>query len=401
MVDFAQPENAFKPGLPGAAEPACRVVPKYSDQGEREGDWLEISMGPQHPSTHGVFRMDLVLEGETVIRLKPVFGYLHRNHEKIAEQTTYLSSMPYTDRLDYFCSMTNNWAYALAVEKLAGLQVPERAEYIRIITAELTRLQNHACLMGFLMQDLGAMGTPLMYAFREREKILDLFEALSGARMMCNYMRFGGCRIDLPPGWLEQTRRLVADFPRFLDEFEALLTGNEIVMARLQGVGALSRELAINAGISGPMLRASGVNYDIRKVDQYGIYNRFEFRVPLGAHGDCYDRFMLRLLEMRESLRILEPALKDIPSGPIIDARAKLRNFKPRPGEAYGRIEAPKGELGFYLVSDGSANPYRYRVRPPSLINLTILEDLCLGQKVADVVIILGSVDIVLGEVDR
>jgi NADH-quinone oxidoreductase subunit D len=289
----------------------------------------------------------------------------------------------------------------LAVEKLAGLQVPERAEYIRVITAELTRLQNHACLMGFLLQDLGAMGTPLMYAFREREKILDLFEALSGSRMMCNYMRFGGCRVDLPAGWLEAAKQVVADFPQFLDEFEALLTTNEILMARLQGVGVLPRALAINAGITGPVLRASGVDYDLRKVDRYGIYDRFEFRVPLGEHGDCYDRFMLRLLEMRESLIILTLALRDVPPGPIVDPKAKLRNFKPRPGEAYGRIEAPKGELGFYLISDGSANPYRYRVRPPSLINLTVLEDLCLGHKVADVVVILGSVDIVLGEVDR
>ncbi|HSA03092.1 MAG TPA: NADH-quinone oxidoreductase subunit D, partial [Candidatus Paceibacterota bacterium] len=251
-------------------------------------------MGPQHPSTHGVFRMDVALDGETVVRLKPVFGYLHRNHEKIAEKTTYLSSMPYTDRLDYFCSMTNNWAYALAVEKLAGLTVPERAEYLRVILGELTRLQNHACLMGFLLQDLGAMGTPLMYAFREREKILDLFESLSGSRMMCNYMRFGGCRVDLPAGWLDQVRQVTGGFGPFLDEFEQLLTTNEILMARLQGVGVLPRELAIHASITGPVLRASGVNYDIRKVDHYGIYDRFEFRVPLGDHGDCYDRFMMR-----------------------------------------------------------------------------------------------------------
>lgn len=362
---------------------------------------MVLNMGPQHPSTHGVFRMDVVLEGETIVKLKPVFGYLHRNHEKIAEGNTYLGSMPYTDRLDYMCPLTNNWAYALAVEKLAGLQVPERAEYIRVLTAELTRLQNHACLAGFLLQDMGAMGTPLMYAFREREKILDLFEALTGARMMCNYMRFGGCRVDLPEGWLEQTRRVVERFPRFLDEFENLLNTNEILMARTQGVGVLSKELAVNASITGPMLRACGVDYDLRKVDRYGIYDRFEFRVPLGEHGDTYDRYMIRILEMRESVKILQQALKDIPSGPILDPRAKLRNFKPRPGEAYARLEGPKGELGFYLISDGSANPYRYRIRPPSLINLTVLEDMCLGQKVADVVVILGSVDIVLGEVDR
>jgi NADH-quinone oxidoreductase subunit D len=367
----------------------------------RESQYLEISMGPQHPSTHGVFRMNVVLDGENVVKLKPVFGYLHRNHEKIAENETYLGSMPYTDRLDYICSITNNWGYALAVEKLAGIQVPERAEYLRVITGELTRLQNHACLLGFLLQDMGASGTPLMYAFRERENILDLFEALTGARMMCNYMRFGGCRVDLPAGWLDQAKKVVAGFPRFLDEYEALLVGNEILMERTQGIGVLSKELAINSAISGPMARASGVNYDIRKVDHYGIYDRFSFRVPLGKHGDVYDRYMIRFLEMRESLKILNDAMRDLPDGPIVDPKWKPRGFRPKPGEAYGRIESPKGELGFYLISDGSPNPYRYRVRPPSLINLTILEDLCLGHNVADVVAILGSVDIVLGEVDR
>jgi NADH-quinone oxidoreductase subunit D len=366
-----------------------------------ESQLLEVAMGPQHPSTHGVFRMDVALDGERVMKLKPIFGYLHRNHEKIAEDESYLGSMPYTDRLDYFCSITNNWAYALAVETLAGIVVPERAEYLRVITGELTRLQNHACLVGFLMQDMGASGTPLMYAFREREKILDLFESLTGARMMCNYMRFGGCRVDAPVGWLQQAKTVVDAFPKFLDEFESLITSNEILMARTQGVGVLSKELAVNAGITGPMLRATGVNYDLRKVDKYGIYDRFTFRVPLGDHGDVYDRYMIRLLEMRESVNILKQALKDIPEGPIQDPKTKIRGFRPKPGEAYGRIEAPKGELGFYLVSDGTPNPYRYRVRPPSLINLTVLEDMCLGRNVADVVIILGSVDIVMGEVDR
>jgi NADH-quinone oxidoreductase subunit D len=297
--------------------------------------------------------------------------------------------------------MTNNWAYALAVETLTGQEVPERAEYLRVICGELTRVVNHASAVGFLIQEMGASGTPLMYAFKEREKVLDLFESLTGARMMVNYMRFGGCRVDATPAWLESVRKVVAGLPKFVDEFEALLTGNEILMARTQGVGILKPDLAVNAGITGPMLRASGVNYDIRKVDGYGIYNRFKFRVPLGDHGDVFDRFMIRLLELRESLKILEQALKDIPAGPVMDPKAKLRGFRPKPGEAYGRIEAPKGELGFYLISDGSPNPYRYRVRPPSLINLTVLEDMCLGQNVADVVLIFGSVDIVLGEVDR
>ena len=384
---------------PNAAQPESYRIESRRQEGG--SDLLEVSMGPHHPSTHGVFRMDVVLDGERVIKLKPVFGYLHRNHEKIAENTTYLASMPYTDRLDYFCSLTNNWAYALAVEKLTGLQPPERAEYIRVITAELTRLANHTCLIGFLLQDMGASGTPLMYAFRERESIIDLFESLTGARMMCNYMRFGGCRVDLPPGWLEQASAVVERFPRFLDEFDRLISGNEILGARTQGVGVLSKELAISASISGPVARASGVNYDIRKVDKYGIYDRFSFRVPLGDHGDVYDRYMIRLLEMRESLDILKAAIRDIPAGPIIDPKSKNRGFRPKAGESYGRIEGPKGELGFYLISDGSPNPYRYRVRPPSLINLTVLEDMCLGQTIADAVIILGSIDIVLGEVDR
>jgi NADH-quinone oxidoreductase subunit D len=358
-------------------------------------------MGPHHPSTHGVFRMDVVLDGERVVKLKPVVGYLHRNHEKIGENTSYLASMPYTDRLDYICSLTNNWAYAISVEKLAGLEVPERAQYLRVITAELTRLQNHAGVIGFLVQDMGASGTPLMYAFREREKILDLFESLTGSRMMCNYMRFGGCRVDLPAGWLEQAKKIVDGFPQFLDEFENLLATNEILMARTQGVGVISAKLAVNAGITGPMLRATGVNYDIRKVDKYGIYERFDFKVPLGEAGDVYDRYMCRLLEMRESLKILRVAMADIPPGPIMDPKTKIRGFRPKAGEAYGRIEAPKGELGFYLISDGTPNPYRYRIRPPSFVNLTVLEDMCIGNYIADAVAILGSVDIVLGEVDR
>ena len=321
--------------------------------------------------------MDVALDGERVIRLKPVFGYLHRNHEKLAEGMNYLGSMPFTDRLDYICSLTNNWAYALAVEKLTGQAVPERAEYLRVILGELTRIVNHASSIGFLIQEMGASGTPLMYAFKARENILDLFEALTGARMMCNYMRFGGCRVDASAAWLDETRKVVAGLPQFVDEFERLLTGNEILMARCQGIGILKPELAVNAGVTGPMLRASGVNYDIRKVDSYGIYDRFPFRVPLGDHWDVYDRFMIRLLEIRESIKILEQALKEIPAGPVMDSKAKIRGFRPKLGEAYGRIEAPKGELGFYLISDGGPNPYRYRVRPPSLINLTILEDMC------------------------
>ncbi len=379
------------------------TAPNY-DLTQRDGldtSLLEVSMGPHHPSTHGVFRMDVKLDGETVVDLKPVFGYLHRNHEKLAEDMSYLANMPFTDRLDYLNSMTNNWAYALAAEKLVEIEVPERAEYLRVIMAELTRLVNHISLVGFFINDLGALGTPLLYAFREREKIMDLFEQASGARMMCNYFRFGGLRNDVPEGWLDRTREVVDRFPDFLDEYEKLLCENEIILSRTQGVGCLSRDLAISAGITGPMLRASGVNYDIRKVDQYGIYNRFKFRVPYTDDdvGDCYDRFMIRMLEMRESIEILKQALRDIPGGDIIGKAPKI--FKPKPAEAYARVEGPKGELGFYLIADGTPKPYRYRVRPPSLINLTVLRDMCLSQKIADAVVILGSIDIVLGEVDR
>lgn len=372
-----------------------------------ETETLEISLGPQHPSTHGVFRMNVVLDGETVVKLKPVMGYLHRNHEQIAETLPYLANMPYTDRLDYFCSMTNNFAYALAVEKLAGIDVPERAQYIRVLMAELTRLVNHTLLIGFLLNDLGAWFTPTLYAFREREKILDLFEAVSGSRMMCNYFRFGGVKADLPGGFLKETAKVIRNFPKFLDEFERLLTGNEILKSRTQNVGILPKELAVNGSITGPVLRASGVNYDIRKADRYSLYDRFDFRVPLGTVGDVFDRYYVRILEMRESVRILEQAVKQIPEkGEFLSAKGAQacrapRLWKPPAGDAYGRIESPKGELGFYLVSDGSPKPYRYHVRPPSLINLTVLEDMCVGQKVADAIVILGSIDIVLGETDR
>ena len=362
-------------------------------------DILEVAMGPHHPSTHGVFRMDLKLDGETVVDLKPVFGYLHRNHEKIAEDITYPMSMPFTDRLDYLCGMTNNWAYALSAEKFIKIEIPERAEYLRVIVGELTRLVNHCLLIGFFINDLGALGTPLLYALREREKILDLFEVLSGARMMVNYIRFGGVRCDLPPGWLEECTRIVDAFPAFLDEYETLLTENEIIIARAQNVGVITREEAVNFSLTGPMLRASGVNYDIRKVDKYGIYDRFDFKIPIGGYGDCYDRFMVRMLEMRESVKILKQAIRDLPEGEIMGKAPKI--FRPAPGEVYGRIEAPKGELGFYLISDGTPNPYRFKVRPPSFVNLTALRHMCLGHKVADAVTILGSIDIVLGEVDR
>jgi NADH:ubiquinone oxidoreductase subunit D len=367
------------------------------------GDLLEISMGPHHPSTHGVFRMNATLDGEVVVKLKPVFGYLHRNHEKLGESNTYLGNVPYTDRLDYLASLTNNWAYCHAVEKLAGFTPTERCEYLRVILGELTRIINHCCLVGFLLNDLGTSFTPLLYSLRERERMLDLLEELTGSRMMCNYFRFGYLRDDISAGWLARLKTyLEGPFAKFLDEQDALLTGNEILLARTQGTGVLPAALAISAGITGPVLRASGVDYDIRKVDRYSVYDRFDFRIPLGERGDNYDRYMMRMLEMHESVKIILQAIRDIPGGPMKDPATKsMRNIRPKAGEAYARIEGPKGEIGFYLISDGTTTPYRYRIRPPSFINLTVLEDMCVGQTLADAVITLGSIDIVLGEVDR
>lgn len=360
-----------------------------------------LNLGPQHPSTHGVFRMAVKLEGETVIDLKPVMGYLHRNHEKIGERNTFLQNMPFTDRLDYFCSMSNNFGYALAVEKLMGIKVPERAEYIRVMMAELTRIVNHVAAIGFLLNDLGAYFTPILYCFEERELILDIFEAVSGSRMMCNYFRFGGVARDLPDGILEKVKALVFDrLSRKIDELEMYLTHNEIVKARTEGVGVLTAEQAIAFSTCGPVLRASGVPYDLRRAAPYSIYDRFDFDVAVRYHGDVYDRYLLRLDEIRQSIRILQQVVRDIPEGPIQEGRPQYQVRVP-PGESYGAVEGPKGELGFYVISTGKPNPYRYHVRAPSFINLTPLEQMCRGQKIADVVVILGSIDIVLGETDR
>lgn len=360
-----------------------------------------VNLGPQHPSTHGVFRMVVVLDGETVVDLKPIMGYLHRNHEKIGERNTFLQNMPFTDRLDYVCSMSNNFGYALAVEKLMGIQPPERAEYIRVMMAELTRFLNHIFSIGFLLNDLGAFFTPMLYALEERELILDVFEAVSGSRMMCNYFRFGGVARDIPDEVMEKIRKLVLDrLPRKLDEMDYFITNNEIVRGRCEGVGVLTAERAIALSASGPVLRASGVPYDVRRADPYSIYDRFEFDIPVRYNGDIYDRYLLRLDEMRQSLRILQQVLKDIPEGPIMSGKPQYQVRVPA-GESYGRVEGPKGELGFYVVSNGKPNPWRYHVRAPTFINLTSLAEMCRGQKIADVVTILGSIDIVLGEVDR
>jgi len=383
-------------------------------------DQLVVNLGPQHPSTHGVFRMTVTLDGETITRLEPVMGYLHRNHEKIGERNQYLGNMPYTDRLDYISSMANNLSYAITVEKMMKQEVPERAEYIRVLMVELTRLVNHFWLIGFLLNDLGAFFTPALYAILERELILDLFEATAGSRMMCNYMRFGGVAYDLPPyvggpavkpgdrGRNLETMQFIRDLvcerlPKAVDQLDNLLTKNEILISRCKGVGVLPPDMALAYGMTGPVLRASGVPYDLRRADPYSVYNELDFDVAVRYNGDTYDRYLIRLDEMRQSIRILEqivPRLEDT-LGQEYWAGKRPYSFRVPKGEHYGHAENPKGELGFHIVSDGTANPYRYHVRSPSFINLTALEAMCRGHKVADVIIILGSIDIVLGEVDR
>ncbi len=358
-----------------------------------------LNFGPVHPSTHGVYRMRTTLDGEVVLDIEPVFGYLHRGVEKLAEERTFAGFIPLTDRLDYISSMSNNLAYCLAVEKLAGIKVPERAEYIRVIMAELQRLANHCIAVGSFLNDCGAYFTPFMYMFREREKILDLFEMVSGQRLTYNYVRVGGVSQDIPDEFLPALGKFMGTMPRFIDEWDRLLKQNEILLARAKGVGILTREMAINCSCSGPVARGSGVKWDWRQADPYSIYDRFEFDIPTGEVGDCYDRYRVRVEEMRQSLRIIEQAMKQIPTGPV---RADVPHLiRPQAGEAYAHIEAPKGELGFYLVSDDSIAPYRCHVRPTSLINLTALREMVRGWKVADLIIIFGSIDICLGEVDR
>ncbi|MFN7210633.1 MAG: NADH-quinone oxidoreductase subunit D [Aggregatilineales bacterium] len=385
-------------------------------------DRLVVNLGPHHPSTHGVFRMMVALTGETIESLEPVMGYLHRNHEKIGERNTWYGNMPFTDRLDYICSMCNNLAYAMTVEQMMGGQVsvPYRAEVIRVLMAELTRITNHLWSIGFLLNDLGAFFTPALYAIQTREYILDFFEAMAGSRMMCNYMRIGGVFKDLTArirseaalindkvrdmdtmAYLEQ---LINDrLPRSIDELDELLSQSEIIKSRCIGVGLLPAEMAIAYSASGPLLRASGVPYDIRRANPYSIYPELEFDVCTRPNGDIYDRYYLRLDEMRQSVRILKqilPRLKDTQGQPIFGGKTSY-SIKVPAGEAYGFAENPKGELGFYLVSMGGGNPWRYHVRAPSFINLTPLGEMCKGHKVADVVAVLGSIDIVLGETDR
>ncbi len=364
-------------------------------------DLVTVNLGPQHPSTHGVFRIVATLDGETIVKLEPVMGYLHRNHEKIGERNTFLQNIPFTDRLDYITSMSNNHGYVLAVEKLMGIKPPERAEYLRVMMVELTRIINHTWGIGFLLNDLGAFFTPALYMIKERELILDIFEATAGSRMMCNYMRFGGVARDITDDAFAAVKEIVYErLPRALDEIDAYLTHSEIVRSRSIGVGVLSAEDAIAYSVGGPVLRGSGVPYDVRKAEPYSLYDRFDFNVAVRYHGDIYDRYLVRLDEARESLKILRQVIEQMPGGEIQAGKPQYQARVPA-GEAYGRVENPKGELGYYVISNGKPNPYRYHVRAPSFINLTPFGKMCEGHKIADVVGILGSIDIVLGEVDR
>jgi NADH-quinone oxidoreductase subunit D len=360
-----------------------------------------INIGPAHPSTHGVFRMKTLMDGEVIVDLEPVYGYLHRGIEKLAEQRTYIGITPLTDRLDYLAAMSNNLAHCQAVEKLANIKVPERAEYLRVILAELQRICSHLVSIGAMLNDAGAFMTPILYMLREREKILDLFEMVSGQRLTYSYMRPGGLIQDVPAEFLPALKSIVESFPRFYREYDQLIAGNEIFLARTKGVGILSKDLAINSSASGPVLRASGVKWDLRKADPYSVYSKFEFDVPTGENGDCYDRYRVRMEEMRQSLRIVEQAIKLMPAGGEVKTKLPSALIRAPAGEIYSRIEAPKGELGFYIVSDNSIAPYRYHIRGPSLINLTALREMTRGWKIADLIVIFGSIDICMGEVDR
>jgi len=343
--------------------------------------------------------MRVALDGEVILDVEPKFGYLHRGIEKLAETRTYTQAIPLTDRLAYLGSMLCNHSYVLAVEKLAGIKVPERAEYMRVIIDELMRISSHLMAVGFYGNDLGAMMTPVLYMYREREKLLDLFEMVCGQRLTYNYMRVGGLSHDFPEEFIPAVKQFVDEMPEYIEEYDQLMAENEILLARSKGVGVLSRELAISASASGPVLRASGVKWDIRKADPYSVYDRFEFDIPVGENGDNYDRYRVRIQEMHQSLRILKQAIEQLPEGEVC---AKVPQFLRLPvGEAYSRIESPQGELGFYIVSDNSIAPYRLHIRPPALINLTALRDMVIGWKVADLFSIFGSIDICMGEIDR
>lgn len=360
---------------------------------------LYINMGPQHPSTHGVLRIILRINGEIIEEATPDIGFLHRSVEKVAEARTYAQFIPVTDRLDYTSSMINNFAYATAVEKLANIPVPERAEFIRVIMAEFNRIASHLVFLGVSGLDTGAL-TLWFYCFRERELILDLFEEVCGARLTYSYLRFGGVSQDLPEGFKEKAQGLVKFLGPKIDEYENLLINNYIFKKRTKGIGILLPDDAINNSVSGPVLRASGVEWDLRKAEPYSIYDRLDFEIPLGENGDSWDRINVHIEEMRQSLRIITQALEMIPDGPI-QTPGIPRLLQPPAGEIYHHIESPRGELGFYLVSDGSIFPYRLKIRSPAFSNLSVLPLITSGHQIADLVVIIGSLDPVFGEVDR
>lgn len=365
---------------------------------------MTLNMGPNHPSTHGVLRLELEIEGELVVKVTPHLGYLHRCFEKHAEAMTYNQVVPYTDRLDYCSAMYNNWAYAVTVEKLLGIQVPERVEYIRVIMGELQRIASHIIALGSFGLDLGAW-SPFLYLFRDREHILTLFEMTCGARLLYNYIWVGGLSHDIHPDFLRMTREFVHYFQSTIDEVNNLLSYNKIFIQRTANIGVLPLDTAINFGCSGPLLRGSGLAHDLRKDEPYSVYDRFDFKVCVGEGlqgtvGDTWDRYFVRILEMQESLKIIDQALDQIPAEGDVQSAIPKR-IKPPKGTVFSRVENPRGELGFFIVSDGNTNPFRVKVKPPSFINLEILSDLCKGHFIADIMAILGSIDIVLGEVDR
>lgn len=357
-----------------------------------------LNVGPQHPSTHGVFRIVIKIDGEIIREAKPVIGYLHRGTEKLAEDLNYTQIIPYTDRMDYLSAMTNNYVVCHAVETLMGLEIPERAEYLRVIAMELNRIASHCIWFGTFLLDVGAV-SPFLYAMREREMILDLLNELCGARITFNYMRVGGVKWDAPDGWIDKVKKFLPYMKEKIDEYEYLVSENEIFTSRTKGIGKVTKEQAISYALSGANLRVTGVKWDLRKNRPYSIYDRFDFDVPVGTTGDVYDKYKCRMEEMRQSVRILEQAVEQFPSGGPIMAKVP-RVLRVPEGEVYTGIESPRGELGVYIVSKGKPNPWRIKFRRPSFCNLQILPELLRGENVSNLVAILGSIDIVLGEVD-
>ncbi|MDA5108146.1 NADH-quinone oxidoreductase subunit D [Brevibacillus thermoruber] len=357
-----------------------------------------LNVGPQHPSTHGVLRLVVKIDGETIKEATPVMGYLHRGTEKLAENLTYTQIIPYTDRMDYVSAMTNNYVLCHAVETMMGVEVPERAQFLRLIAMELNRVASHLVWWGTYLLDIGAMG-PFLYAFRDRESILDLFNELCGARMTFNYMRIGGVKWDAPPGWIDKVKEFVQYMKKELNNYHKLVTGNEIFINRLRGIGKFDQKTALDYSLSGVMLRSTGVKWDLRKDEPYCIYDRFEFDVPTATEGDCLARYHLRMAEIEQSLRILEQALDQFPSEGEVMGKVP-RVIRPPAGEAYVRIESPRGEIGCYIASTGKDKPWRLKFRRPSFHNLQILPKLLEGENIANMVAVLGSIDIVLGEVD-